>query len=434
MVRKSFERDWLIRGKQLVTIAALAAAFAASALVNAGIASAAENSTIFVSDVEQLYRAVNEATNAGATVYLYPGVYTLSVFDPIGAQRPNGGRLELQRDMSLSGYGVDGDRSAVLIDPSRLPDPSFRNSLIPGRTGVIRVGRGSNAIEWLTIASNRFAAAAIETDLVETDEVGEPVPTAIRITHVVAYGIARGVDIRNITGAMAGRHLKADIEDNEFFWGVEGIRVINFQGANDGKIIVAMGGNRSHANRLGCIIENNRSSSASISVVSSGDLFDDNGLGCQIGGGLITTAGAAANDNSVRFDAYSSAFKNNTRLDFNPNVTGPDFDDYGGLLVAAGDVQLAGLPNSASRNTVVIRLWDVIIADNVTPANEGRDFVAFGARCNPDICDSPGELAGTQNETVIQLRGLSTMLDVEAIDSEPSDPDGTNSVTVVRFR
>lgn len=90
----------------------------------------------------------------------------------------------------MSLYGVVGDRSAVVIDPSSLPELSFRDQLIPGRTGVIRVGRGNNAIEWLTIAGNRFAAAAIETDLVETGQDG-PRPTRIRVAHVMAGNIAR---------------------------------------------------------------------------------------------------------------------------------------------------------------------------------------------------------------------------------------------------
>jgi len=54
-----------------------------------------------VGDVEELYTAVNNAANAGATLMLSPGVYMLSRTDPFGALRPNGGRLDLQEDMSL---------------------------------------------------------------------------------------------------------------------------------------------------------------------------------------------------------------------------------------------------------------------------------------------------------------------------------------------
>ena len=432
MLRKRFEGDWLIGGKQLVTMTALGAALAAAAPGGARIVSAAENSTIFVSNVDQLYAEVNDAENAGAAIVLSPGVYTLSAIDASGVLRPNGGRLDLQTDMSLR--GLVGDSSAVVIDPFPLPDSSFRDSKIPGRTGVFRVGRGSNAIEWLTIGGsasnqgNRFAAAAIETDLVEAGEDG-PRPTSIRIGHVIAGGIARGVDIRNITATMAGRRLQAEIADNQFFWGVEGIRVINFQGAHRGNITVTMSGNRSYANRLGCIIENNRSDFAIVSVVSSGDRFDDNGLGCQLGGGLVAGPGQA-NFNTTKFEGYGSEFTNNTRNEFNPNVTGPEFRDRGGLIVAAGDVALAGQAYSASGNTLLVRFTDVIVAGN----HPYDDFNAFGASCTTSSCLTPlvPLPAGTDNHTLIHLRGVSNAIAINAVDSEPPDPTGTNTVTVVR--
>jgi hypothetical protein len=86
---------------------------------------------------------------AGAVVVLAPGTYTLSANGRMGAH-PNGGRLELQPDMSL--FGVAGDRSAVVIDTSGLSAASLNVSF--GRTGPIRVGRGSNAVEWLTVLGN----------------------------------------------------------------------------------------------------------------------------------------------------------------------------------------------------------------------------------------------------------------------------------------
>src|SRR5687768_8965180 len=67
---------------------------------------------IYVTDVEELYAEVNRPSNEGAAITLAPGTYVLSAA-AAGAARPNGGRLELQRDMSL--YGVTDDRSAVVI-------------------------------------------------------------------------------------------------------------------------------------------------------------------------------------------------------------------------------------------------------------------------------------------------------------------------------
>jgi hypothetical protein len=168
---------------------------------------ASAKSAVYVTDVEQLYAAVDNPANMGATVVLAPGIYQLSPTDPAGEDRTNLGRLELQKDMSL--YGVAGDRGAVVIDAAALLQRSFSQPF--GRTGVIRTGRGSNAVEWLTIHGNPLAAAAIETDLVGTPE------HHIRVAHVLAGDSARGVDIRNIGATMAGRRIDAEIVDSEFF-------------------------------------------------------------------------------------------------------------------------------------------------------------------------------------------------------------------------
>jgi hypothetical protein len=280
-----------------------------------------------------------------------------------------------------------------------------------GRTGVIRIGRGNNAVEWLTIAGNPLAAAGIETDL------GSSLATTIRVAHVVAGNNARGVDIRNVGAAMAGRRLSAEIVDGAFFRGVEGIRVANFVGADRGDITVVMSGNRSYENVVGCIFENNRSSFAAIYVRSSGDRFEDNGLGCQLGGGLVSSG--AANSNSMIFEAYGSHFTNNTRTSFFNN-TGPDFPELGGIMVVGGDV--LGPTGTASSNTAVVRLWGCKV-----DGNQNIDFQAFGA-----FSVDPSRLAGIDNHTTVELYGVSKRIAVLAVNSAPADPSGSNTVTIIR--
>jgi len=363
---------------------------------------------VHVADVEQLYAAVNDPANVGTTILLAPGTYVLSAKDALGADRANVGRLELQQDMSL--VGVAGHRDVVIIDATALTAASFSAPF--GRTGVIRAGRGSNAVEWLTIAGNPLAAAAVETDL-----VGTPT-TQLRVAHVVAGNSARGVDIRNVGAAMAGRRIDAEIVDSEFFRGVEGIRVASFVGADYGDIRVAMTGNRFYQNILGCIVEHNRSSFATIYVRSSGDRFEDNGLGCQIGGGLTVSPGAA-NFTSTVFECSETHFINNTRTSFFNN-TGPDFTEFGGLLVIAGDAfTLAG---TTSGNTLTLRLSDCMVAEN-----QNIDFQAFGARSG-----DPSRVSGFHNHTTIELHGFSTHIDVVGVDSSPVDPSGSNTLTIVR--
>ena len=360
-----------------------------------------------VADVEQLYAAVNHPANAGSTILLAPGTYVLSAKDPSGVGRPNGGRLDLQQDMSVS--GVTDDRAAVVIDAAGLPRSTFATPF--GRTGVLRTGRGSNAVEWLTIAGNPLAAAAVDTDLGSTEYA------QVRVAHVVAGNSARGVDIRNVGLEMAGRRLHAEIVDNEFFRGVEGIRVANFFGADRGDISVVMSGNRSYENILGCIVENNLSSFASIQVRSSGDRFEDNGLGCQIGSGLASDG--AANSNSTVFEGHGTHFTNNTRTTFFNN-TGPAFKDFGGVLVAGGDaLSVAG---TTSSNTVLVKLWGCRVAEN-----QNFDFRALGARSR-----DPSIIAGTNNHATIELHGVSKQTDVVGEDSSPVDPSGSNTLTIIR--
>ena len=389
--------------KSGIAVLVFAAAPLTSTAARAGFA-------VYVSDVEQLYAAVDNPANTGASVVLAPGIYPLSPTDPAGIARPNRGRLELQKDMSL--YGVSGDRTAVVIDAGALLQSSF--SMPFGRTGVIRTGRGSNAVEWLTIHGNPLAAAALETDLVGTAE------HHIRVAHVLAGDSARGVDIRNIGATMAGRRIDAEIVDSEFFRGVEGIRVINLAGAHQGDISVVMHGNRSYANFLGCIVENNRSSFARIYVRSSGDRFEDNMLGCQIGGGLVLPVVGTANSNSVVFEAHGTQFIDNRRTEFF-NPTGPDFTHWGGLLVEGGSA-VSGAGNT-NGNTVTVSLWGCKVAGNLN-----IDFQAFGAHAGPTVSG----IAGTDNHVTIELHGVSKLIDVVSVDSSPGDPSGSNSVTVLR--
>lgn len=365
--------------------------------------------TINVFNVEDLYAAINNPADAGATILLSPGTYVLSARTSAGVARPNGGRLELQLDMSM--YGVVGDRAAVTIDTSQLPVASLRIAL--GNTAAIRVGRGCNDLEWLTIAGNPSSTAGIETDLAGTDIA------QVKIAHVVAHDSIRGVDIRNIGAAMSGRRIEAEVSDSEFFRGAEGIRVVNINGVNNGQIEATLSGNYSHGNFTGCIVVNNRSSSGDIHVRSNGDRFENNGIGCTVFGAIVTAPGVA-NSNSVTFEAHGSKFNNNTLTEF-VNTGGVSAIDFGGLLVIGAETP--GLANSASHNSATLRLWGCEVS-----GNQNIDFQAFGGRS----VAVPVGVAGLDNTANIELYGSSKQLDVIAIDSTPDDASGTNTVSVLR--
>lgn len=359
-----------------------------------------------VEDVEQLYAAVNNPANEGAAITLAPGTYVLSATNAVGAGRPNGGRLELQRDMSLC--GVANDRSAVVIDATA-PTLSFNVSF--GRTAPVRIGRGSNSIEWLTILGNPAAAANIAAELTGTPR------TQIRVAHVVAGGSSRGVDVRNAGPTMVGRRIDAEIVDNEFVGptevqgAAEGIRVTNFVGADNGVIVATLAGNRTHGFQVGFLAVNNKSSNAIVQVRSSGDRFFANGIGGLIFGGIRQTATGAANSNSTSVEVHGSEFVDNRA---SPGDLAP-----AGIRVAGG---IGTIPNAASDNTVSVALWGSKVSDN-----QGVNFEAYGARMEP-----PSAVAGTNNHVTIELHGVSKQIDVLAAASQPVDPTGTNTVTVIR--
>src|SRR5262245_47032154 len=139
-----------------------------------------------VSNVEELYAAVNNPANAGAIVVLASGTYTLTVKDANNQSRPNRGTLILQSGMALvgqnryvdsNGEGVwdprDDDNDGVPdTDPVRgfvFADPASETIInavnLPGGGAAIRVGL-DNRTEKLTVRNTNSLLAAIDAILV----------------------------------------------------------------------------------------------------------------------------------------------------------------------------------------------------------------------------------------------------------------------------
>src|SRR5262249_19217282 len=148
-------------------------------------------------------------------------------------------------------------------------------------------------------------------------------------------------------------------------------------------------------------------------VRSSGDRFFANALGCLIAGGLNTGATGVANRNSTVVEAFGSEFVDNTA-----QIAGID---PGGVRVEGGLSMT--LTNATSDNSV--QVW---LTGSKVLGNQVVDFEAFGA-----IQTALSGLAGTNNHVTIALRGVSTQIDVVAVDSLPVDPSGSNTVTVRRW-
>lgn len=353
---------------------------------------------LIVSNIEALYSAVDDPNNANTTILIEPGTYTLSATMPDGSPRLNAGRIELQENMSL--VGVVGDRNAVVIDGSGLPASSFNLPALI--VGVVRVGRGFNAIEWLTINGVAGSVGSIDATLLS------PERSVVRVAHVKSTGSSRAVDIRNFM--MPDRILEAELADNEFYGGFEGIRILNANTSPGAVITVKMNGNYLHDNEHGCIIENTRTSFGHIEVRSYGDLMTRNGTGCLIGSGFIAGA-QVANSNYTLFEAHGSRIIDNT---------GPVFRWPGGIVAAGG---MSGIANGASNNQLDIKLYGCKIY-----GNQAADLKVRGAF----FTGATNLLAGTNNLVSVELRGISKFIEIDAANSEPFEPAGTNRVEILK--
>lgn len=356
-----------------------------------------------VADVESLYDAVNNPGNAGKTIELAPGTYRLTKLNPLGVVRLNGGRLELQADMSMS--GVNGHRDQVVIDSSDpVNGPSFP---IPpnGNAGTIRMGRGRQTVEWLKVIGGEKSAAGIQTDIVG----GTPV---LRVAHVLCTGAVRGIDVRNLAAESAGRILTVDLDDNEVTGNVtsngQGIRFVNTAAAG-ASIVASLHGNRSHGNKAGFLAANQASTGASVTIDSHNDRFDDNFIGGLILAGVEGMGATVSNDNVVNLTMHAGSMARNRGVL-------PEFS--GGLNVVGGSASTAG---STSRNAVQVSVVGLRFSDN-----RDTDVKAWGAKA------PPAAPAGTRNTVTVTLQGVSAQAVTDKVNSDPLEPAGTNRATIVQ--
>jgi hypothetical protein len=354
-----------------------------------------------VSTLDELYSAVNNSANAGKRIVVAPGVYMLDG----GGARSHGGRIELQTNMTLS--GLIGHEDQVVIDGSNLSAAALTDGTL--LTGAVRMGRGNNTLEWLTVRNVATGSSAITTDLVL------PGVTVVTIAHVIARGNVHGFDIRNAGGAAAGRSLEVVLTDNELVENVlgvgQGMRIANLPGASGAHIHATLTGNYAHGNVVGCLAANQGTVSSSVEIESMGDRFNENGNGVVLLGGF-STAAAVARNNLTRFSAHTSQFEHNT------GPLGATFPARFGIGLYGGTSISSTV---ASDNTAELTLHSDKVSDN-----GGPDVAAWGAISSTLLP------AGTGNLAAVVLQGSSKKSTVSPTNSSPLDPSGTNQVTIAR--
>lgn len=365
-----------------------------------------ESKKVYVSDVDQLYAEINNHENAGATIVLSPGVYTLF------PTHPNAGRLELLTDMSLTGQ--PGRPELTIIDVSNLPRTSnFINNV---STGLVRLGYGDHSIEWLTLRDD----AKHETlSLIQTD-LGTDGIVKVRVANSIIRGSGSeiGVNIINrLTPPGAYRAVEAKIENNEFFDDEAAIMIQNSRNIEGASITATVRNNYIHGNKIGITVFNGQTGNGNrINLISTANRIEGNGLGVSLEGGFTSSS----LNNSVLFKAYGDIIRNN-------NLNSPlpsSFTIPGGVVVIGGSDLASTLPGTCNNNSVEAHFHDCVIEGN----NGNFQVYAFGGRrLNPSLTP-----VGTYNTAKVYLYGISDIASVHAENSVPAEPAGTNTAIVYR--
>lgn len=372
---------------------------------------------INVANIAQLYAAVNDTANKGSKVILAPGTYTLS------STFPKGGRLEFQTYMEIQGQKDHPE--LVMIDESALPAASF-NLPSAGRSGGIRMGAGTNRLQWLTVKGGSSSAnplSVIDTDINSTE-------TSIVISHIniLGNGSSIGIDIRSRRVEQAGRKIDATLTNNDIT-GVTtslgpAVEIQNANGASGSFIHVSLAENYFHGNRTGIGTFNNAATAtvndSRIEVTSSADRIEGNGVGLYVGGGISQVSNATANRNTTTLNFLGTFIRNNNPLPMPPELR----VDVGAAFTTCGIYSFGGLSttnngtNLTSDNKLQLSFSGCEITNNNSP-----DINVYGA-----WCPSQALLAGTNNLVEIYLNGISA--NVVDIPSVPVEPGGTNVVNV----
>jgi hypothetical protein len=375
---------------------------------------------VFVSNVDELYAAVNDPVNSGSEIALAAGTYVLN------ADYPNGGRLELQTDMTLKGQ--PGQIDAVLIDQSSLPSTSLVLA-VGGRTGGIRMGKGTNSLEWLSLKGANVSAnpfSVINTDLLSIE-------TYVNISHVKVdvNGCVIGINLRNRLAEHSGRKIYATLEDNEVFGAVNfnglGVAAQIANGASQSLIKVTMRKNYIHGNRIGlltfCSAQNATVINSRIEITSYADRIEGNGCGIDFTSAVNQTTTTVANNNTAILKMYGSSISYNNPAGA-PQLAPVNGAFPGAMTLTAGynSVNNIGGFDRASNNTMLVECTGCTISNNGS-----TDIYAYAAWCLPACV-----LAGSNNLAELYLHGVSANTIIESAASVPAEAAGTNVLNIFR--
>jgi len=342
--------------------------------------------TIHVGTVEELYAAVNDDVNRGATIHLAPGAYVLSTMDSQGPNpnvpRPNHGALRLQPGMSLVGseervdanfdgvpdpispetpddFAVPGTETT--IDGSALDLPFEQRTDCAGEfrffpDPVIYVGI-ANAIADLSVFSGGHVAIGEPTN----DPADPDGDLSIEITSTVVDGAFMSF----ANSECAARHARSVLTLSHSVVRGTGFNIANFYTGD---------------------ADNDSSDGPAIRATISFNLFYDNNRAMRVAGGDEGTDGG-----SVRLRMRGNVFRNNA---VNLLIQG---SVERGLAVVGNRVDVTSEFDTFGEAPA----GSIILVGGVGDAQESRLDAAFlHSHFIRDSTDSPSEFSifGAQND------------------------------------
>jgi len=390
---------------------------------------------VMVTNIEELYAAVNNPNAQRSVIELAPGKYMLSATDPNGDPRPNGGSLVLPEASVLRGQNeyrdFDGDGVWDPLDPNdpeTYADPATETVIdaqnlkgLTGKMNVVSLGL-NNQVERLTVRNNVHAGALIGINV----KPAQGGLQGVVINCIVERG-QRGLRAQHngmeFTGLDSSAVFDGNISRHNSGTFGFGIQVQNAS-VNNAAWHVILRHNRSYDNVAGLFVVAVSSSNVAESVESANNIYERNAVGCVLHSGRdAANVGLlqGSDNNQLRFDSVEDAIWNNSGNP-GPLGSGGGIDARGGWRTAASASTSSG--NQMRLQFIGTRFVERSGSENLSGASR-RDMTVFGA------LGSGGIMPGSGNVVELLIRDSVSDSSPGAFVIIQSVPQAPNKVVVI---
>jgi hypothetical protein len=410
----------------LMTLLALTGAIGAQQF------SAEEGAVVRVSNVEELYAAVNNPAYRDMTVVMASGTYTLTAVDADNRVRLNGGDLILQPGMSLVGQNryIDFNRDGIWdprddnhdgvadTDPVRglvFAEPDSETIIdginLSASIGAVRAGL-NNRVEKLTVRNTNRLLAAIDVNLMPSFG-----GTSAEIRDCLLEDGQRG--IRLPTVRQDGFHGSAILERNisrrhlgNFGFGVQ---IVHIGPSENSSWDVILRNNVIYGNRVGLFAPGEGSANVQSHVFSMENVYlqNDVGINLQSGRDNFQASPEGGNGNYIHFTSLEDRIIGNS---------GTSVFGLGGGVVAIGGLITDARAEPSSNDELDLQFIGTLWLENFQ-GTQRRDLQVYGSFAQ-------GGVPGINDRARVLIRHATSDGGPEAfqfIPSRPEDPTNTDA-------